>query len=102
MITFIVFMLNAIIFVLSRKSISYKVLYNNKYVDDYFMLFPTPFRDRMHDQVLSRNDMHILQLIQKRPICMFQSVEIYIAKQEYKTKENWNIFGRINKSMKIV
>lgn len=41
MITFIVFMLNAIIFVLSRKSISYEVLYNNKYVDDYFMLFPT-------------------------------------------------------------
>jgi len=56
----------------------------------------------MHDQVLSRNNMHILQLIQKRTICMFQSVEIYIAKQEYKTKENWNIFGRINKSMKIV
>ena len=34
-------MLNAIIFVLSRKGISYEVLYNNKYVDDYFMLFPT-------------------------------------------------------------
>ena len=93
-------MLNAIIFVLSRKGISYEVLYNNKYFDDYFMLFPTRSEIECTTKCFQEKTCTYFSFNRKEQLCMLHSIEIYIAKQAYTTNENWNIYGPTEKGMK--
>ena len=98
----ILFVPNAIIFVISRKGISYQVLYQNKYFDDYFMLSPTRSVTKCAYMCYHDKTCTYFSFNSKEQLCMLHSTEIYITKHEYTTKGNWNIYGRTEKGMTII
>ena len=88
---YILFIINTITLVISRRDIRYELIYNNKVFDNYFMFFPTPSGIQCAIMCYQQSTCTYFSFNKDQKLCMFHSEEIYVEKLPYTMDEEWNI-----------
>lgn len=96
---YILFIINTITFVFSRRGTMYEIIYNNKVFDNYFMFFSIPSGIQCAIMCYQQSTCTYFSFNKDKKLCMLHSEEIYIKQLAYTMDEEWNIYGPTAKGM---